>query len=73
MSTDRSSLSGLTDTEAQEFHSLFIRSFIIFTGIAVVAHFLAWMWRPWLPSAEGYTSLLEGAQYAAQHFTTLIG
>ena len=29
---DRSSLSGLTEAEAQEFHGLFIKSFIAFTG-----------------------------------------
>ena len=31
---DRTSLSGLTETEAQEFHSLFVTSFIAFTVIA---------------------------------------
>ena len=29
---DRSSLSGLTEAEAQEFHSLFVSSFIAFIG-----------------------------------------
>jgi light-harvesting complex 1 beta chain len=42
-----SSLSGLTANEAKEFHSLFVRSFLIFTAIAIVAHFLVWNWRPW--------------------------
>ena len=41
------SLSGLTEQEAKEFHGIFMTSFIIFTLIAVVAHFLAWQWRPW--------------------------
>ena len=50
------SLSGLTDSEAKEFHSIFMTSFIIFTLIAIVAHFLAWQWRPWLPGAAGYGS-----------------
>ena len=44
-----SSLSGLTEPEAKEFHAIFLTSFIIFTAIAVVAHILVWMWRPWLP------------------------
>ena len=39
---DRSSLSGLTDGEAKEFHSLFVTSFIAFTVIAIIAHFLVW-------------------------------
>ena len=35
------------------------------TAIAVVAHVLAWMWRPWLPGVNGY-SMLETAQTAVQ-------
>lgn len=58
------SLSGLTETEAKEFHGIFITSFIIFTVIAVVAHFLAWQWRPWLPGAGGY-ALINDAKDAA--------
>lgn len=42
------SVSGLTDSEAKEFHGIFVTSFIIFTAVAVVAHILAWMWMPWL-------------------------
>ena len=49
-SDDRSSLSGLTEAEAQEFHSLFVTSFIVFTVIAIIAHILVWMWRPWIPA-----------------------
>ena len=44
----RGSLSGLTEGEAKEFHGIFVTSFIIFTVIAIVAHFLVWQWRPWL-------------------------
>jgi light-harvesting complex 1 beta chain len=44
----KTSLSGLTDQEAKEFHGIFVSSFLAFTAIAVVAHILAWMWRPWL-------------------------
>jgi light-harvesting complex 1 beta chain len=44
----RVSLSGLTENEAREFHSIFVTSFIVFTVIAVIAHFLVWQWRPWL-------------------------
>ena len=56
------SASGLSDREAQEFHSLFMTSFLIFTAIAVVAHILVWMWRPWLPGPKGYSALIDGAQ-----------
>jgi light-harvesting complex 1 beta chain len=47
MSEQSSSLSGLTENEAQEFHGIFVKSFMGFTAVAVVAHVLIWMWRPW--------------------------
>ncbi len=43
----RSVLSGLSELEAKEFNRFFVLSFVIFVGIAVVAHILAWLWRPW--------------------------
>ena len=59
------SSSGLTDSEAREFHSIFVVSFIVFTAIAIVAHFLVWQWRPWLPGPNGYTTgmLMDGVQH----------
>ena len=60
------SLSGLTEGEAREFHRIFMQSFIIFVAIAIVAHILAWMWRPWLAGPEGY-SMLDGAKDAASY------
>jgi len=58
------SLSGLTEQEAKEFHGIFMTSFIIFTLIAIVAHFLAWQWRPWLPGPGGYATSLNDAKDA---------
>jgi light-harvesting complex 1 beta chain len=58
------SLSGLTETEAKEFHKIFVFSFIVFTVIAIIAHFLVWSWRPWIPGPSGYTMLTTHAQYA---------
>jgi light-harvesting complex 1 beta chain len=69
--SDRSSLSGLTEAEAREFHSFFMTSFIAFTVIAIVAHFLVWSWRPWLPSVKGY-ALLDGATNAVQSVLPMI-
>lgn len=67
------SLSGLTEPEAKEFHTIFVFSFIAFTAIAVVAHILVWAWRPWLPGPQGYkTSLLDGAHAAIGHLATLL-
>jgi len=59
------SLSGLSEQEAKEFHRLFMVSFIIFTLIAIVAHFLVWQWRPWLPGPEGYAAVTDGLQAVA--------
>jgi light-harvesting complex 1 beta chain len=41
------SISGLTDSEAQEFHSYWVQGFIGFTIVGVIAHALVWAWRPW--------------------------
>ncbi len=60
----RESLSGLTDGEAKEFHGIFMSSFIAFVIIAVVAHVLVWMWRPWIPGPEGYASVTDSVQHA---------
>ena len=64
--------SGLTEQEAKAFHGLFVTSFIIFTLIAIVAHFLVWQWRPWLPGLSGYTSMIDGARDTATTLLTLL-
>lgn len=48
MAEEGRSLSGLNESEAKEFHKIFVTSFIVFTVIAIIAHFLVWQWRPWL-------------------------
>lgn len=65
------SASGLTPQEAKEFHTLFMSGFIMFTIIAIVAHFLVWNWRPWFPSVTGYASLIDGVHYATSYVTSL--
>jgi light-harvesting complex 1 beta chain len=69
---DRSSLSGLTESEAKEFHSLFVTSFIGFTVIAIIAHFLVWSWRPWIPGPKGYV-MLDGVTNALHGLLPLVG
>ena len=60
------SISGLSEPEAKEFHTIFMTSFFLFTAVAVVAHILAWMWRPWLPGPGGYkTSAFDSIQHFA--------
>jgi len=69
------SLTGLTDAQAQEFHAIFTKSFMIFVAVAVVAHILVWFWRPWLPSIQGYedtASLLERGTELASLASKLI-
>ena len=62
----------LTPEEAKEFHKLFIISFLIFTVIAVIAHVLAWNWRPW--GGHYSTAMVEhGAAMARATVTTLMG
>lgn len=54
----------LTPEEAKEFHKIFVSSFIAFTIIAIIAHVLVWMWRPWLPGVNGYAALDDGIRMA---------
>jgi light-harvesting complex 1 beta chain len=68
----RSSLSGLTEAEAQEFHTLFTQSFAGFIAVAILAHILVWAWRPWIPGPKGY-ALIDGASSALHHALSLIG
>jgi light-harvesting complex 1 beta chain len=62
-------LSGLTEPEAREFHTIFMTSFIVFTVIAIIAHFLVWQWRPWLPGPEGYKTGMLTIQHAFSMLT----
>jgi light-harvesting complex 1 beta chain len=47
MSEQGGSPSGLTSDEAKEFHSAYMQGYLGFVAIAVVAHVLIWMWKPW--------------------------
>jgi len=67
------SLSGLTEEEAKEFHRIFVASFLVFTGIAIVAHFLVWQWRPWIPGPEGYSAITDGMTVASTHLMSFFG
>ena len=66
------SISGLTEQEAKEFHTIFMTSFIIFVVIAIVAHILAWQWRPWLPGPEGYAAIADSVQGVVTQFRSYI-
>ena len=47
MNEQGGSPSGLTSNEAKEFHSAFVMGWVGFVAIAVAAHVLIWMWKPW--------------------------
>ena len=60
---DRISLSGLTRPEAAEFNKFFITSFLVFTLIAIIAHVLVWLWRPWAQGgAPVNTSMIDAVR-----------
>ena len=42
------SLSGLSEGEAQEFHRFYLQGMYMFTAIAIGAHVLVFIWRPWI-------------------------
>ncbi len=67
----RSTLSGLSEGEAREFNRIFVLSFAIFTGIAIVAHFLAWLWRPW-GGSYAHTSMIEPVHGLLLHALTAL-
>jgi len=62
---DRSSWTGMSDQEAQEFHTYYLQGMVMFVIVAVVAHLLVWLWRPWIPGPEGYASLMDGVHSTA--------
>ncbi|MGF1503263.1 MAG: light-harvesting antenna LH1, beta subunit [Paracoccaceae bacterium] len=72
MADESLSLTGLTDDQAKELHEIYMRGLVLFSGVAVVAHFLVWLWRPWFPGPEGYVSV-EGATQLAEVATKLLG
>jgi len=76
MADETVSLSGLTDDQAKELHEVYMRGLVLFTGVAVVAHFLVWLWRPWFPGPEGYTGAsleIETVTKVAEAATMLLG
>ncbi len=46
----------LTDAEAKEFHRGFVVSMAFFVIVAVIAHWLVWVWRPWLGTKRAFAA-----------------
>ena len=68
MADETFSFTGLTDEQAQELHTVYLQGFYLFTGVALLAHFLTFIWRPWFAGPDGFAAL-EAVQSAA----TMIG
>jgi light-harvesting complex 1 beta chain len=67
------SLSGLTEGEAQEFHRFYMQGLVLFVAVAVVAHLLVWIWRPWIPGPDGYAqSIIDGVKVAGSTLINFI-
>ena len=64
-SQDGGSMTGLTSGEAREFHRIFMKSTIAFTGWAFAAHVLVHMWRPWFgyDGSQQISSLLNNLPF----------
>ena len=56
--------SQLTDDEAKEFHSGFMMMTAGYVVIALIAHFLVWIWRPWFGPPDSW-AMLDKAQEVA--------
>lgn len=64
-------LGNVSDAEAKEFHNGFMMGFMIWLAVAIVAHYLVWIWRPWL-AAPGKTASLEDIQQSITSITSLL-
>ena len=69
---DTESMSGLTPDEAREFHKFYLQGMILFVGVALVAHLLVWIWRPWF-HPEPRSLALDILPQAASTLSSLIG
>lgn len=69
--SDRESMSGLTPDEAREFHDFYMKGLVLFTAVAIAAHFLVWIWRPWFHADMASASDL--LQNSAATLMTLVG
>jgi light-harvesting complex 1 beta chain len=67
------SLSGLTEAEAKEFHRLFVISFIGFTVLAAIAHWIVWSIEPWGVPNSPLAAVSSPVHSAALALLTLQG
>ncbi len=69
MASDKVGPQGITEEEAKEFHSLYMQYAALYGFVAVVAHYLVWMWRPWFGASK---PMLSSVQDAGQSIASAI-
>jgi light-harvesting complex 1 beta chain len=50
------------------FSTIFVASFMLLLGVALVAQLCTWQWRSWLPGAENEKSVVAGVKAAVYSF-----
>jgi light-harvesting complex 1 beta chain len=54
MADKSESLTGLSEAEAMDVHKYMVQGYVWFVAVAVIAHLLVWMWRPWFAPLTGW-------------------
>lgn len=73
MASDKVGPQGITEEEAKEFHNLYMQYTTLYVIVAVVAHILVWMWRPWFGAPKPMlSSLQDGGQSIATAISFLV-
>ncbi|MFD0917809.1 light-harvesting antenna LH1, beta subunit [Pseudahrensia aquimaris] len=71
--SETASATGMTSGEAREFHRIFMKSTIAFTGWAFAAHVLVHMWRPWMfQDATAQSSMMDGINSLTSIVTAMV-
>lgn len=70
--SDQLSVTGLSNEQAMAYHAIFMQSTMMYVGVAVVAHLLVFVWRPWFPGVDGYAALSDTMPALAQLASALV-
>ena len=54
--------------DSRVYFGIFVISFVVFMGVALVSRMLTWQWRSWLPGAESEKSMIGGVKAAVYTF-----
>jgi light-harvesting complex 1 beta chain len=62
----------MQQNDSKVFVGIFVISFVVFMGVALVARLLTWQWRSWLPGSEGEKSMIGGVKAAVYTFMSYL-